>query len=103
MEKAKTDPDAQAKADRLLKSPEFELYNIKSDPWEVKNLAESPEYAETVKKMHGELKDHMKMLNDQFSDIDPKAVKKAKKAKMKAAGLDPNKKKREKKKENAAK
>ena len=98
LEKAKTDSDAQMKADRLLISPEFELYDLKNDPWEMNNLATNPEYAQVVKQMHEKLKADMKEMNDEFSSIDPKDAKKAKKAKMKEQGQDPKKKKSAKKK-----
>jgi len=64
--KAKTDPGAQAKIDRVLKHPEFELYNIKNDPWEINNLANNPKYMKKVKEMHAQLKADMKKLNDSF-------------------------------------
>ena len=78
-EKAKTDPDAQAKIDRVVKHPEFELYNIKEDPWELDNLAGNPEYVQKVEEMHARLKADMEKLNDAFSTADPKQAKKEKK------------------------
>ena len=75
VEKAKTDPAAQAKIDRVVKHPEFELYNIKNDPWELDNLANNPEYAQKVREMHAQLKSDMKKLNDSFSTADPKKGK----------------------------
>jgi arylsulfatase A-like enzyme len=83
VEKAKTDPDAQAKIDRVQKHPEFELYNIKNDPWELENLANNPEYAQKVEEMHVQLKADMERLNDSFLSVDYKEVKKAKKEKAK--------------------
>lgn len=76
---AKTDPDAQAKVDRVVKHPEFELYNIKNDPWELENLADNPEYAPKVQEMRAQLKAEMDALNDSFLFVDPKAAKRAKK------------------------
>ena len=99
LDKAKTDSDAQMKANRVLLSPEFELYDVLNDPWEMNNLASNPEYAEILKKMHVELKADMRKLKDEFSTIDPKDAKKAKKAKQKEAGQNPKKKKASKKKE----
>ncbi|VGO15738.1 Choline-sulfatase [Pontiella desulfatans] len=80
LEIAKTDPDAQAKIDRIVKQPEFQLFNIQKDPWEVDNLAENPEYAGKVAEMHARLKADMERLNDSFSFVDPKAAKKAQNA-----------------------
>ena len=69
--KAGSDPDAQAKVARVVKHPEFELYNIRNDPWELDNLAGNPEYAQKVKEMHARLKADMEKLNDTFSTADP--------------------------------
>ena len=76
VEKAKTDPDAQAKIDRVVKHPEFELYNIVNDPWELDNLANNPEYIQKVEEMHAQLKADMEKLNDSFQTADPKAGRK---------------------------
>lgn len=76
VEKAKTYPVAQEKINRVVKHPEFELYNIKNDPWELNNLASEPEYAQKVEEMHIQLKSDMERLNDSFSTVDPKKKKK---------------------------
>ena len=81
LEKAQTDPAAQAKIDRVVKHPEFELYDIKNDPWELNNLAGSPEYAQVVGEMHAQLQAEMERLKDTFSTVDPKDAKRAKKGK----------------------
>ena len=81
LEKAQTDPTAQAKIDRVVKHPEFELYNTKNDPWELKNLADNPEYTKKLWEMHAQLKAEMEKLNDAFSTVDPKDAKRAKKRK----------------------
>jgi uncharacterized sulfatase len=86
LEKAKTDPDAQAKVDRVLKHPEFELYNVKEDPWELNNLAGNPEHSQKLAAMHAQLKADMKQLNDSFTAIDYKSVKREKKGKDEEAG-----------------
>ena len=61
---AKTDPDAKAKVNRVLIHPEFELYDVKADPYETDNLASDPERAALVKKLHGDLKESLKEMND---------------------------------------
>jgi arylsulfatase A-like enzyme len=76
VEKAKTDPDAKAKIDRVVKHPDFELYNIKNDPWELDNLANKPEYNQQVEEMHAQLKADMEKLNDSFQMADSKKGKK---------------------------
>ena len=35
--------------------PEFELYDVTKDPFNQNNLAEHPEYAETIKRLKAEL------------------------------------------------
>jgi len=81
LHEAKTDPTAQVQIDRVVKHPEFELYDIRNDLWELDNLAGNPEYAQVVRKMHEQLKTEMGTLRDTFSTIDPKDSKKAKKRK----------------------
>ena len=81
LEKAQADPAAQAKVDRVLKHPEFELYNIKQDPWELDNLAGNPEYAQVVGEMHTQLQAEMERLGDVFSTVDPKDAKREKNGK----------------------
>ncbi len=81
LEKAETDPAAQEKIDRVVKHPEFELYHIKNDPWELNNLADNLEYAQKVKEMHIQLQTEMEALKDVFSTVDPKEAKRAKKGK----------------------
>ena len=80
-EKARTDPDAQAKINRVMNHPEFELYNIKKDPWELNNLATNAGYAQLVGKMHAQLQAEMEKLKDVFSTVDPRDVKRDRKGK----------------------
>jgi len=81
LQEAKTNPAAQVQIDRVVKHPEFELYHTRNDPWELDNLAENPEYAQVVRKMHGQLKVEMEKRKDAFSTFDPKDVKRDKKGK----------------------
>ena len=99
LEIAKADSDAQAKIDRIVKHPEFELYNIKNDPWEVNNLAGNPEYAQKVAAMHAQLKADMEALNDSFSFVDPKAAKKKNKGAAEKKGNAEKRAERKKKRE----
>jgi N-sulfoglucosamine sulfohydrolase len=65
---------------RLLKEsmfrPEFELYDLKNDPYERKNLAENPEYKATVERLDNTLKNWMETENDIG---DPRSIKRRKK------------------------
>ena len=97
--KAQTDPAAQAKIDRVVKHPEFELYNIKNDPWELDNLAHNPAYSPKLEEMHAQLKADMETLNDAFSTVDPKAEKRKRKEQAKQADRPEKKKRRQEKKE----
>ena len=95
---AKADPDAQAQIERVVKHPEFELYNIKKDPWELENLASKPEYAGKVEEMRAQLKAEMKRLNDTFSTTDPKKEKKERRKQEGQTDKRRDKKKRNKRK-----
>lgn len=81
LDKAETDPTARIKIARVLKHPEFELYNVKKDPWELNNLAGSPQYTHKLREMHAKLQTEMEKLKDVFSTVDPKDVKRARKGK----------------------
>ena len=51
LHEAKTDPEAQAQINRVVKHPELELYNTKGvGSWT--NLAGNPEYAQVLGEMH---------------------------------------------------
>ena len=62
--RAATDPDARAKVDHVLKHPEFELYDIRRDPFETNNLAALPEHEQRVKQMFEDLTTRLTKLND---------------------------------------
>jgi N-sulfoglucosamine sulfohydrolase len=44
--------------------PAFELYDLKSDPHEVQNLANDPKYAKLLADMQGQLKTFQKRTSD---------------------------------------
>ncbi len=48
----------------FLPKPVEELYHTESDPWEVNNLADDPEYAEVLERMRGALTDWMIDIRD---------------------------------------
>jgi uncharacterized sulfatase len=83
-EKAKTDPAAAAVVRRYHKRPAEELYDLRADPWELKNLAADPAHAATRKKLSADLDAWMKADGDEGMKTerslpDPRPKKKAKK------------------------
>jgi arylsulfatase A-like enzyme len=63
-ERAKTDPAAKAVVDRYYRRPAEELYDLRSDPHELRNLAADPAHAETLRTLRGELDAWMKDQGD---------------------------------------
>ncbi len=54
-EVAETDKKAQVLVDRIIKHPEFELYDLKNDPYELNNIALSPENNKILESLKQEL------------------------------------------------
>jgi N-sulfoglucosamine sulfohydrolase len=54
--------------DRVTHPPEFELYNLKEDPYEFVNLAYRPEYQVLVKKLHSRIQTWRENTSDPFLD-----------------------------------
>lgn len=54
-ESAKSDPKARAIVARYFTRPEFELYRVADDPWELNNLAMDPAHAELLGQLRAEL------------------------------------------------
>jgi arylsulfatase A-like enzyme len=66
--------------------PEEELYDLDADPWEIHNLAKSPEHQEVLKRLRGALETWIKESDDQGRfpekpEPEPSPKPKAKKAK----------------------
>lgn len=55
-ELARTDEDVKARMHAFLYRPAEELFDLELDPFELENLAQSPEHAERVAAMRGELR-----------------------------------------------
>jgi uncharacterized sulfatase len=58
------DSFAKEQADRYVKRPEWELYNLDVDPHELKNVAEQPDNKEILSKLKTELANWMKQQGD---------------------------------------
>ena len=62
---ARTDPEAAAILRRYHERPAEELYDLASDPHELRNLAKQPEHAEMLRSLAGELSQWMQEQRDQ--------------------------------------
>jgi uncharacterized sulfatase len=62
---ARNDPLAAAIVKRYHERPKEELYDVKNDPFQMKNLAASPEHAKRLLEMRGELAAWMKTQGDE--------------------------------------
>jgi arylsulfatase A-like enzyme len=62
--RAETDPHAAWAVKRYQRRPSTEFYDVKSDPFELRNLAERPEYADQIQTMREELEGWMKSQGD---------------------------------------
>ena len=64
VEAAKTDPHAASVIKRYQQRPEFELYDLEQDPWELTNLAAEPARAERIASLRAKLEDFMRQQGD---------------------------------------
>ncbi len=62
---AKTDAVARERLERFLHRPEVELYDLKNDPWERKNIASDPANRETLSRLRKQLDAWMKDQGDE--------------------------------------
>ncbi len=70
LESAEKDPAAKALVDRFEKRPPMEFYDLKNDPWELKNLVNDKQYASRIATMEAELKQWMKQQGDKGTAMD---------------------------------
>lgn len=63
-EAARSDPKAKALVQRYHVRPEFELYQVSKDPWELENKIADPEQASRIAEMKKELDEWMKSQGD---------------------------------------
>lgn len=69
-EKAKVSDEAKFITRRLTHRPPVEFYDIRTDPWELKNLATDPAYAAQIKTLTDELYRWMKQQGDEGAAMD---------------------------------
>ncbi|MEP2777470.1 MAG: sulfatase [Luteolibacter sp.] len=62
--KAKTDSAAEKLVARFLQPPEYQLFDLKADPWEMNNLANNPEYAPQLQELKTAISGWMKQQGD---------------------------------------
>ena len=67
---AATDPDVKRMFETHLHSPEFELYDLREDPYERRNLAEQKPTAEVKAQLRAALQEWRKQTNDPLLDPD---------------------------------
>ena len=63
-EKAETERNAKIKVDHVIDHPEFELYDLTKDPFEVMNLADLPEHKELVQDLLSRLKTALREMGE---------------------------------------
>ncbi|MBE7178027.1 MAG: sulfatase [Mucilaginibacter polytrichastri] len=69
-EKAKTDPVAKSRVERIAHHPPLEFYDTDADPYELKNLAKDPKYAAKIRQLRTQLDAWMKQQNDPGASLD---------------------------------
>ncbi|MDR1958223.1 MAG: sulfatase [Planctomycetaceae bacterium] len=67
------DQFAQEQAERYVKRPEWELYHLDSDPWELKNIADRPENQEILSTLKAGLAKWMKQQGDRGHETELEA------------------------------
>jgi len=85
---AEKDKKAQGLIDRFVTRPAVEFYDLKKDPWEMKNLAGKRKYAKKIATMRAELEAWMEQQGDTGADMDKDFQNRAQVAKNELAGHD---------------
>lgn len=67
---AKSDENAKWLVDRFVSRPAIEFYDLATDPWELNNLADNPQYAKRIRKMSKALHAWMKSQGDKGTGMD---------------------------------
>lgn len=74
VEMGKSDPAVAARARLYQHRPAEELYDIKNDPYELKNLAADPAYAKVRRQLRGELERWMEQQGDEGVNAELQAL-----------------------------
>ena len=74
VELAKTDEKAAAAIERYQVRPEFELYDLDTDSWELDNLAGAPEHAERLAALKANLETFMQQQGDRGIETEAEAL-----------------------------
>jgi uncharacterized sulfatase len=61
---AESDPQAKRLLERIRHYPEFQLFDLEQDPWELNDLASNPEYQTKVLELKAAIADWMKQQGD---------------------------------------
>lgn len=67
------DAFAAAQAARYTKRPQFELYDLQTDPWELTNVADNPDNAATITRLRAQLDAWMQQQGDEGHETEMKA------------------------------
>ncbi len=70
VDQARTDPTAAAVIQRYHHRPAEELYDLKTDPWELQNLAGAPEHAAILAQLRGDVTAWMRDQGDDGMDTE---------------------------------
>lgn len=73
IDRMKTDKHAEAMVNRIRSRPQYQLYNLEKDPYELNNLAGTPEYSEMIKKFKADIRQWMKKQGDD-GHVDPEGM-----------------------------
>lgn len=69
-ESAATDKNAALLVNNYVKRPPIEFYDLKKDPWELKNLAGKKKYSNRIMVMRQELERWMNKQGDYGAEMD---------------------------------
>jgi len=76
LQASKNSKNAKTMVDRILKHPEYELYDTENDPYELNNLIEKPELKKVVDDLKENLDEWMNQQKDPGKALDDAALRK---------------------------